>query len=100
MTHGAYSCVRWGTVFTEHARIFRVAEVWPAFGVASNRGLAAMSRSDQYRRFAGECLKMAHSTTDEQRRAIFMQMAQVWFALAQRDDANADRNGDPEDEIN
>jgi hypothetical protein len=68
--------------------------------VASNRGLAAMSRSDEYRHFAAECLKLAHATADEQRRAVFLQMAQTWFALAQKDDTSADRKGDPEDKIN
>ena len=56
-----------------------------------------MSRSDEYRHFAAECLKLAHATADEQRRAVFLQMAQTWFALAQKDDTNADRKGDPED---
>jgi hypothetical protein len=56
-----------------------------------------MSRSDEYRRFAAECLKMARTAEDEQNRAMFLQMAQAWFALAQKDESNADRNGGPED---
>ena len=36
-----------------------------------------------YRRFARECLEMARFTNDEQTRAIFSQMAHVWFRLAE-----------------
>ncbi len=42
-----------------------------------------MEKSEQYRRFAEECLKMATAATDERTRAIFMQMAQTWFRLAE-----------------
>jgi hypothetical protein len=50
-----------------------------------------MSRVDEYRRFAAECLKMAQAADDEQRRSILLQMAQGWLALAQKDETNADR---------
>jgi hypothetical protein len=58
-----------------------------------------MSRSDEYCRFTGECLKMARTAEDEQNRAIFLQMARVWFALVQKDEPNAHRNGGWEDQI-
>ena len=58
-----------------------------------------MIRSDEYRRFAGECLKMARTAEDEQHRAIFLQMTRVWFALVQKDETDADRNGSPGDHI-
>jgi hypothetical protein len=51
-----------------------------------------MSRSDEYRRFASECLKMARTAEDEQNRAIFLQMAQALFALAQKGETNADED--------
>jgi two-component sensor histidine kinase len=35
------------------------------------------------RRYAEECLKIARSATDERTRAIFSQMAPVWFRLAE-----------------
>ena len=35
---------------------------------------------------------MARTAEDEQNRAIFLQMARVWFALVQKDETNADRN--------
>ena len=59
-----------------------------------------MSKSDEYRRFAAESLEIAQAAEDEQQRAIFLQMAHAWLALAQRDEANADRRHSGEDEIN
>jgi hypothetical protein len=59
-----------------------------------------MSRSDDYRRFAAECMKIACTADDEQRRAIFVQMARAWFALAQRGATNVDRDEGLEEEIN
>jgi hypothetical protein len=41
-----------------------------------------MSTSKDYRRFAAACLEFASATEDEQTRAVFIQMAQVWFRLA------------------
>ena len=61
------------------------------------RHSACKSRSDDYRRFAAECLKLAQSADDETRRSLFLQMAQAWLALAQREEAGADRKGDPHD---
>ena len=51
-----------------------------------------MSGSDEYRRFAAECLTMARTAEDEQNRAIFLQMAQALFALAQKGETNADED--------
>jgi hypothetical protein len=42
-----------------------------------------MPKSDKYRRFAEECMDMARTATDERTRAVLIQMAQVWFRLAQ-----------------
>jgi hypothetical protein len=42
-----------------------------------------MSKSENYRRFAGACLEIADATEDQQVRAAFIQMAQVWFRLAE-----------------
>jgi hypothetical protein len=41
-----------------------------------------MSTSENYRRFAAACLEFADTIENEQARAIFIQMAQVWFRLA------------------
>jgi hypothetical protein len=53
-----------------------------------------MSRSDEYRRFAAERLKMAQTAEVEQNQAIFLQMARVWFGLAEREES---LNDHPED---
>jgi hypothetical protein len=42
-----------------------------------------VDRSDQYRRFALECLEMARASDSEQTRVVLIQMAQVWFRLAE-----------------
>ena len=42
---------------------------------------------------------MARAAEDEQNRAIFLQMARVWFALVRKDEPNADRNGGWGDQI-
>ena len=41
-----------------------------------------MGRSEEYRRFAAECLEMASAFDNPQARAVLLQMAQVWFRLA------------------
>jgi hypothetical protein len=46
-------------------------------------GLLCMTTSQKYRRFAQECLEMVRFARDEQTRAILLQMAQVWFRLAE-----------------
>ena len=58
-----------------------------------------MSRSDEYRRFAAECLKIAHAADDPQYRATFLKMAEVWLDLARKDEANQDRDGSSGNEI-
>ena len=45
-----------------------------------------MGRSNQYRRYAGQCLEMANAVQDPKGRAAMLQMAQVWLRLAQRHD--------------
>ena len=59
-----------------------------------------MSRSDAYRRFAAACLKIEQGADDEQQRAIFLQMARAWLALAQKEETKAHRNQSPEEPIN
>jgi len=47
-----------------------------------------MGRSDDYRRYAKECLDMANAVVrDAKSRASLVQMAQVWLRLAQKYDA-------------
>ncbi len=51
------------------------------------RGLGAsaggpMGRSDEYRRYAAECLEMASVIHEPKARATLLHMAQVWLRLA------------------
>ena len=71
---------------------FRVAKT-----SVRNRGLVPVGKSDEYRRFAAECLKIGQAAEDEQQRAIFLQMARAWLALAQRDSPDCHQSA--EDEI-
>ena len=41
------------------------------------------AKSEQYRRFAQECLLLARNAEDERARASLLHMAQVWFRLAE-----------------
>jgi hypothetical protein len=48
-----------------------------------DRGLSCMTSPEKYRRFAQECLEIAHSAKDDRTRAVLLQMAAVWFRLAE-----------------
>jgi hypothetical protein len=41
-----------------------------------------MATSEEYRRFAKECLEIARSAQNERSKAALLQMAQVWARLA------------------
>jgi hypothetical protein len=41
-------------------------------------------RSEDYRRYAEECLRLAQTTDNQQTRASLLQMAQVWLRLAEQ----------------
>jgi hypothetical protein len=53
-----------------------------------------VNRSDQYRRFAQECLEMARMSESEQTRVVLLQMAQVWFRLAEARENDDAGHGD------
>jgi hypothetical protein len=42
-----------------------------------------MERSEQYRRFAEECVLIARAAKSPTSQAVLLQMAQVWLRLAQ-----------------
>ena len=44
---------------------------------------SCVARSEEYRRFAQECLELARRAEDQQARASLRHMAQVWFRLAE-----------------
>jgi hypothetical protein len=58
-----------------------------------------MSTSNQFCRFAAECLKLARTAEDQTNRAVFLQMARVWVALAEKEETSPDRNGGDENQI-
>jgi hypothetical protein len=43
-----------------------------------------MERAREYRRYAAGCLEIAHAAKNEQLRAIFLKMAEVWLDLARK----------------
>jgi hypothetical protein len=49
-----------------------------------------LATSPEYRRYAQACLEMAWTAGDERTRAVFIQMAQVWFRLAEDKTAQAE----------
>ena len=57
------------------------------------------SKSDEFRRFAAECLKIAYAAEDQQYRATFLKMAEVLLDLARKDEAKGDRDGSSGNEI-
>ena len=46
--------------------------------------------SERYRRYAGECLRIAQETADPADKARLLQMAEAWMKLAD----DADKRGD------
>ena len=67
----------------------------PALSQIGAGALSRMERSDDYRRYAKECLDMANTVQDAKSRASLLQMAQVWLRLAQEHDAKtkSDQSG-------
>src|SRR5215471_5773218 len=58
----------------------------PAFRLADERarGIVAVSRADEYRRRAQQCLEMAGTFRDREARIVLSHMAEVWLRLAER----------------
>lgn len=48
--------------------------------------------SSEYRRFAQACLEMSRTVQDEQSRAALIQMAQVWFRLADEKESSTEED--------
>jgi hypothetical protein len=46
-----------------------------------------MGKSDEYRRFANECLELAGTFRSPEAQAVLLHMAQVWMRLADREEA-------------
>jgi hypothetical protein len=45
---------------------------------------SGVASSEEYRRFAEECLVLARNAEDERARASLLHMAQVWFRFGRR----------------
>jgi hypothetical protein len=43
-----------------------------------------MSRAEEYRRYAAECIRVAQETADPNDKALLLEMAQKWRELAER----------------
>ena len=43
-----------------------------------------MSKADEYKSHAAECLRLAHEVSDETSKALFVTMAQAWLKLRER----------------
>ena len=58
----------------------------PAFGhlAAGRARVVAVSRADEYRRRAQQCLEMAGTFRDRETRIVLSHMAEVWLRLAER----------------
>jgi hypothetical protein len=56
-----------------------------------------MGRAEQYRWFAARCLELARTTADPQTQAAMLQMAQVWFRLADEAESSAEAANKPVD---
>ncbi|MBI2714807.1 MAG: hypothetical protein HYX37_10170 [Rhizobiales bacterium] len=48
-----------------------------------------MTFADDYRRYAMECLRLAHDASDPDDKARLLQMAQAWYDLADKIAATA-----------
>jgi hypothetical protein len=51
-----------------------------------------VAKSEQYRRFAQDCLLLARAAEDQRARASLLHMAHVWFRLAEEHENEAEEN--------
>jgi hypothetical protein len=72
----------------EQEGFYRVARWVAKIGAG---GTGGMSRSDEYRRFAAACVKIAKAIEDGQRQSVFLKMAEVWLDLARKAETKSDR---------
>jgi hypothetical protein len=47
---------------------------------------AVMSRAEEYRRYAAECIRVAQVAADPKDKALLLEMAEKWRELAKRAD--------------
>jgi hypothetical protein len=49
-----------------------------------------VSRSEEYRRYAQECLVLARNVENQRTQALLLHMARVWFRLAEEHENETD----------
>ena len=69
-------------------KFWELVPCWPVCYESYQGGAISVSRTDEYRRRAQQCLEMAGTFRDREARAILSHMAQVWQRLADNCDAN------------
>jgi hypothetical protein len=53
-----------------------------------------MGNADNYRRYAAECIRLAHQLQDPAETALLLRMARIWQRLAERAVNKADDDGE------
>jgi hypothetical protein len=71
-----------------NVRLMEHSGPMPCCNIVVGGRASLLTVSPDYRRYAQACLEMADATDDERTRALFIQMAQVWFRLAERRPSN------------
>jgi hypothetical protein len=67
----------------DNVRLMELGGLMPCCNIAAGGRASFLTALPDYRRYAQACLEMADTTDDEHTRAVFVQMAQVWFRLAE-----------------
>ena len=57
------------------------------------RRFARMDRADEYRKCAAECLRLATRAVSDERRAILLEMSELWLTLAEFAERTIERSG-------
>jgi len=61
-----------------------------ALFMGADIGIGCMGLSDQYKRRAAECVRMAERTENADDKALLLQMAQTWMRLAEKAEDRSD----------
>ena len=74
-----------------YAGIRGIETIRHAFALRLGSGrCSCVAKSEQYRRFAQECLLLARAAEDQRARASLLHMAHVWFRLAEEHENEAE----------
>ena len=66
------------------------------FGVERMRlgEASGMGKAEDYRRYAGECLRLAQQSSSHSEKTLLLQMAETWRRLAEQSEGRSSRSGD------